>query len=271
MRFTDTEKGQIVGLVEAGWEPRCTAAHKNWSYSFVQSYVAEFKKNGKFHVKADCSGQKGCTTVQSDRLFVRSMQSFPELRKKTSEDIVEDLSTEGVSFFSLPIRRHLVKNGFHPRIAAKTPSLRAVNIQKLLACAHENVTCTVQEYAKVLWADKAPIDLFGGKKRHIACLRHHGMYHLHCIQPTVKLADGRLMVCRCFSSNCTERLVIFIYSRNQEPYRSTLIHEAKPALTCLKCEIFQQHNDAKHSSNSLLQYLNGPRFPGMLIFRPPNP
>lgn len=269
MRFTETQKGQISGLVDAGWGPRRIAAHFNWSYSSVQRYVAEYKTNGKFQSKAGNSGRKRITTVQTDRLVVRSVLGSPEKRRVTSEAITTYLAAAGISVSARTVRRRLVENGLNSRVAAKKPLLRAVNVQKRLAWAQERVNWTVQDWAKVLWTDESPIELLGSKKRHIVRRRDDEQYHPHCIQPTVKFGGGKLMVWGCFSSNGTGPLVRVHGIMDQKVYKNILIHHAKPALTCLKCAIFQQDNDPKHTAKSVLQYLNGPRFPATLMHWPP--
>ena len=179
MRFSETQKGQISGLVDAGWGPRSIAAHFNWSYSSVQRYVSEYKAHGKFTPRASNSGRKRATTVQTDRLIVRSVLGSPEKRRASSEAIAADLSAGGVSVSARTVRRRLNESGLRSRVAVKKPLLRAVNAQKRLAWAQKHLNWTAQDWSKVLWTDESSIELLGSKKRHIVRRRDDESYHPH--------------------------------------------------------------------------------------------
>ena len=164
--------------MDAGWGPRSIAGHFNWNYLSVQRYVSEYKAHGKFQSRAGNSGRKRATTVQNDRVIVRSVLGSPEKRRASSEAIAADLSAGGASVSARTVRRRLNESGLGSRFAVKKPLLRAMNLQKRLAWAQKHVNWTVQDWSKVLRTDGSSIELLGSKKRHVVRRRDDESYLL---------------------------------------------------------------------------------------------
>ena len=263
--LTETDKGMIAGLVDLGWSGRQIASHLKLPKSSVQPYVNEWKSTGQFQSRKKGSGRPRKTTEQTDRLICRSVVGTPQKRGASSSSVAADLLSGGIEVSPRTVRRRLVENGFKSRVALKKPKLRAVNIKKRLEWAKIHVKWTVQDWAKVLWSDESPFELFGSKGQNLIRCRDGERQHPDCVQQTVKHGGGKLMVWGCFSVKGMGPLIKVNGIMDQTVYKNILVQQARPTLVRDGLTIFQQDNDPKHTAKRNLSYMNGPRFPASLL------
>lgn len=267
--FTEYEKGIIAGHVDNGWGARRIAAKykkHNWKRSSVQVYVSMYKKTGSMTSKRSNCGRKRKTTAREDRLICQAVLGTPEKRRKSSRQIVieNDLNISPVT-----VRRRLVENGLHGRLAARKPNLRPVNIEKRLQWAKAHEDWTESDWDKVLWSDESPYVIFGGKTRSNVRRRDGEKLNPDCVDKTVKHGGGKINIWGCFSSKGVGNLTKVNGIMDKKLYKNILVHHARPSIKRLGTTIFQQDNDPKHTAKTNKEYLNSKRWPSTLMEWPP--
>ena len=179
-------------------------------------------------------------------------------RKKTSRALTAQLvQTSGTQVHSSTIRRTLIRNGHHGRVAVRKPLLRKGNKTKRLKYVREHNNWNFDQWKKVLWSDESKFEIFGSKRRQYVRRRSGEELQEPCLQPTVKHGGGSIQVWGCISAGGVGDLVRIDGIMNAEKYRQIFIHHAiqsgrrliGPRFT------FQQDNDPKHTANKFKRYL----------------
>lgn len=157
----------------------------------IQKVVADYIKFGKSGALQQW--HKNCKLSPSDERYILLMSK--RFRRKTVPEITSDFNTghlNPVSFST--IRRSLISFSMFGRVACKKPLLRKYNLRKRLRFAKDHVKWTVQQWAKVLFADESKFEVFGNHRRIVVRRRPGERYESRCLVPTVKHGGGSIMV-----------------------------------------------------------------------------
>lgn len=108
-------------------------------------------------------GGKRKTTLQMDRQIVRLSKGDPF---KPASAIKNELN---LPIHVRTVRRRLVENHLHGRIAKKVPLLSKINIKKRLAFAEDHVHWRgpqdIKKWRNILWSDEVKINIIGSDGR----------------------------------------------------------------------------------------------------------
>ena len=109
----------------------------------------------------------------------------------------------------------------------------------------------------VLWSDDLKFELFGPKRHQFVCRKPGEHYDRQCLRPTFKHGGGCVTVWGCISDFGVGKLVKMNGTPAKEKYKQILQHHIFPRGNHFigRGFIFQQHNDPKHTSNIVKQYL----------------
>ena len=187
------------------------------------------------------------TEIPSEMYFL-----FYYFLDKLAVDLKKNLQ---ITISPTTVRRRLKEYGLKGCIACKKPLLRESNRIKRLQWAKEHVNWTPEQWARVLWTDESPFVLFW-KGRQTVWRRPGERYHKECLMASVK-HDKKINVWGCFTIDGVGDFHKINGIMEQQQYKQILIHHAIPSGKRLAGNgfIFQQDNDPKHTSKSVLRYL----------------
>ena len=118
----------------------------------------------------------------------------------------------------------------------------------------------------VLRADESKFEIFGSKRRQYLGHRSNERYHPQCIVPTVKHGRGNVLVWVCFRGQGIGDLRRIKGKMDQKTYHQILIRHGVPSRLRLVGQsfVYQQDNDAKHTSKLCKNYLGKKEAEGKL-------
>ena len=172
-------------------------------------------------------------------------------RKKSSNAIAADFAySTGRQVHPSTVRRALIRNGLHGRVAKRKPLLRKANKTKRLKFAKKHKNWSPIQWEKLLWSDESKFEIFGTKRRQYVRRRLGGELKVCCLQPTIKHGGGSIQVWGCISAEGVGDLVRVDGIMTAQRYKQILIHHAVPSGRRLIGEnfIFQHDNDPKHTA-----------------------
>ncbi|GFT59203.1 transposable element Tcb1 transposase [Trichonephila clavipes] len=155
-------------------------------------------------------------------------------------------------------RKILKKAGYHGRVAHKKPHISAVNRQKRLDFANEDVNQPPQFWEKVLFSDESKFCIFGIKGRKLVWRKQGKALEKENLVPKVKHGGGGVMVWGCMAANGVGRLTFIDSTLNHMVYINILKENLKQGEQDLNLGDdfwFQQDNDPKHTAHNVKLWL----------------
>ncbi|CDQ67599.1 unnamed protein product [Oncorhynchus mykiss] len=178
------------------------------------------------------------------------MITLDELQRSTAE--------VGDSVHRTTISRILHKSGLYGRVARRKPFLKDIHkkCRLKLATSHPGDTpnmCSGQMKPKLNFLATMQNVMFGVKATQLITLNTPSEH------TTVKHGGGSIMVCACFSSAGTGKMVKIDGKMDGAKYRTILeenLMESAKDLRLGRRFVFKQDNDPKHKAKSTMEWFN---------------
>ena len=302
-QLTDFDKGRIVGWSEtksAREIGRLLSRHPQT----ILNVLNKFKNRGEVARKKYNSAARFQTTLQTDRLIVRTAMGN---RKITSKKIKKQL---GLTISPRTIQRRLKKTGLSSHFTARKPFISDVNKKKRLCFAKKYLKSPETFWRSVLFSDESGFTMrYNGKVR--VWRRTGERYKEECLKWTLKGAHTKkVMVWGCFCAAGVGSLYRVKGILNQHQYKKILVYHMFPSALRLFSEssenqdvcvnncresgnncncvlgkkkkkknkkkkpmpkfVFQQDNDPKHTAKTIQRYLEN-KEQEVLDFPPQSP
>lgn len=239
---TSAERNLIKNLRSTGKTYKEISGIVNCSINMVSNAI-------RYEKSTENRGNKKKTTDLDDRNIVIASKKDPFL---TSKDIVRQLK---LNISSSTVRKRLIKNNLHGRIARKVPfhSKKHLKARKKFAEDHRDWSGPVgiKKWYNILWSDESKFNLKGSDgKTYIRRPINQELVPKYT-KKTVKHGGGGIMVWGCFSWTGVGPIYwIQDYPMNQEVYRRIMQEVMLPFVEenmPLKW-VYQQDNDPKHTA-----------------------
>jgi transposase len=150
--LSDSERGRIIGMHEAGATATKIATHLGHPRTTVYSIISEFKK----HHKVSASKAHG----QKPKF---SKDDVEELRHILEQDrrapLCQITNQLTIKASETTVRNEIHKLGFHSRIARRKPFLNDKQINNRLKFARIHQDWTVEDWKKVIWTDESSFEI----------------------------------------------------------------------------------------------------------------
>ena len=217
--------------------------------SAVAKIIKRYDETGS---NKDChrKGRPRVTSAAEDKFIRDNCTSDCSPNKCSTEFNNRHISTSTV-------QRRLCELCLYGQIAAKKPLLKDINKRKRLAWAKKHTQWTLDRWKSVPWSEEYKCAIFGSN-RHVFVRRRVGEQIISaCVVPTVKYGGEGVIVCGWFTGNTVSDLFRIQGTLNQHGYHSILQRYAIPSgLHLVRLSfVFQQDNDAKHTSRLCKGYL----------------
>ena len=211
------------------------------------------KKFSKFNTVDNLAGRgrKYLLSEREKRIVMRSVSVNP---LKTCREIVEE---QKLKVSAKTVSRVLKKGDFRSRIQKRKPFISKANRKKRLDFAKKYAHMPLSFWKKIVWSDESKFELYKQKMKRKVWLKSNENSNLKCTFPTMKKADGSLMLWGCFSWSSVGNLLLTNSTLNAEKYISLLTDNLDQSL--LKMEnsnnfIFQQDNAPIHKAKKTIKY-----------------
>ena len=171
-----------------------------WNSSSTEKH----KETGQVEDKRRSGRPRKLTKGNEKYLKINSLRDH----KKSSNAIAADFAhSTGKRVHPSTVRRALIRNGLHGRVAKRKPLLRKANKTKRLKFAQKHKNWSPIQWEKVLWSDESKFEIFGTKRRQHVRRRLGGELKECCLQPTIKHGGGSIQVWGCISAEGVGDLV----------------------------------------------------------------
>lgn len=244
----------IVEEYEAGKGYRKLSKQFHVPISSVQSIIKKWKKQGSVSNKPRTGAPKKITPRACSKL-VRLVKKNPRVTRK---ELVEEISLTGVSVTRQTVANTLRNAGLRKYRARRVPLLKKKHLEARKKYATDMLKKDNAYFDKILWSDETKVELFGNNYNQMIWREPGSAYKRENTVPTVKHGGGNIMVWGCFSSSGTGDLHIIRGTMNSQKYceilDSCLCNSAR-RLSLGRRWVFQQDNDAKHTSKLTTEWL----------------
>ena len=169
-----------------------------WNSSFTE-------ETGQVEDKRRCGRPRKLTKGDEIYLKINSLQD----RKKSSIAIAADLAhSTGRQVHPFTVRRALILNGLHGRVAKQNQLLRKANKTKRLMFTQKHNNWSPIQLEKELWSDESKFEIFWDKETSVREEKREELKEC-CLQPTIKHGGGSTQIWGCISAQGVGDLVRF--------------------------------------------------------------
>lgn len=239
---------------------------KNWSYKKIADHL-QCSKTMVFHaVKHFAMYQTTSnvprvpkqrkTTPRDDRNIVRMAKQNPfkgsnELRK----EYFGENNPSAIS--ARTVRRRLVEEKLHGRIARKVPMLKLCHRQARLAFARKYENWTVRQWKNVLFSDETKINRVCSDGKRYVRRPPNTAFDPKYTKVTLKHGGGNVKIWGCFSGHGVGPVKLIEGNMDQFQYKNileeTMLPYAEDVLPVIWT--FQHDNDPKHTARTVKEFL----------------
>ena len=202
----------------------------NIPWSTVKTIIKKWKAYGATKTLPR-SGSPSKLDDQARRRLIREATKRPMANLKERHAF---MAKTGHCVHLITISQALHKSGMYGRVAKRKQLLKKAHLASCLMCAKNHSRDSEVMWQKVLWSDKAKMELFGLNTKHYIWRKPNTAHHPENTIPTVKNGGGSIMLLGCFSSAGTMALVRIEGKINGAKQKNP---RGKPAALCKKAEI----------------------------------
>ena len=186
-------------------------------------------------------------------------------KKKSASAVRKDVESHlNIQVHDNTIRDALKKGGLRAVERQKKPKLSPKNIKARLEFAKNHGDWTLEDWKRVIWSDETKISRFGSDGRSWAWIRDGNDLEEHHVKQTVKHGGGSIMIWGCMTSKGPGFMCKIEGTMDQHLYKSILEGDLVQTINWYELDstkiIFQQDNDPKHRSRTVMDWLNQQQF-----------
>lgn len=254
MDITPKKRASIVALRKhSGLSIRQISEKMNVAKSTVGDILKRNEDTGEpSTLRRGRCGRKRKTTPHDDKVIIRNSVKDP---KKTSVDLLRDLSSAGVNVSSSTVRRRLLEVGRVGRKPQKKQLLTSVMKKKRLRWARQYAGWTADDWRKVIFSDESHFEVHGYRSQFVRRSKGEPLRPGH-IQQAPKHPPKK-MFWGSFSAKGTGRLVNVEGMMNSDKYKVILQTHLLPMMRRDFPDgdsIFQQDLAPCHTSRKMLTF-----------------
>jgi transposase len=259
MRPLSTDiKDSILSLLSQGKSDRYIEKQVQISRTSVRNTRQRYPSN----YPRPLDGRPPELSVQDKRVCVRSItsgkqKSAPAVRKYLKDHL-------DIQIGDNTVRRALKEAGLRAMEKQKKPKLSPKNIKAQLEFAKSHRDWTTEDWKRVIWSDETKISRFGSDGRSWCWIGDGEDLQEHHVKQVVKHGGGSVMIWGCMTSEGPGFMCKMEGTMDQHLYRSILEGELVQTINWYEFDstkvIFQQDNDPKHRSRTVMDWLNQQEF-----------
>ena len=268
-KLTHDERIKIVVLHEEGYSTVQISKRIKHNQSSVSRTLSRLKKTGSVDDRKR-TGRPRITTPREDRSLLRICLND---RRLTSPQLKREwMESCGVQCSSRTVRRRLVKEGLHGRVARKKPLLTQRHKRVRLKWAMGRKHWTLSQWHQIIWSDESIFNLFGSDGR-VCVRRRKGEEFLpECINQTVKFGGGSVMMWGCISCGGVGPLVKVDGRMKAIDYIQLLNTSLLPYMSSMGSTFqFMDDNAPCHRTKTVANWMSAKNLNRMEVWPPQSP
>jgi len=247
-------RDNIISLLDNGFSSRQIAMQLRVGHSTVN----RVRRTNRAGVQKPRAGRPVKLSASDKRWLVRTVTSgkadtASQLTQELRHTACMDISTETV-------RRSLKEAGMKAVSKIKKPRLLLRHRRQRMDFAILYKDWTVDDWSRVVWSDETKINRLGSDGRAWVWKRHDKTLTDQHVKGTVKYGGGNLMMWGCMTAQGVGHACRIDGRMDAALYVSILDDELEQTLEYYRLDryeiIFQQDNDAKHTSKLARNWFN---------------